>query len=307
MTYKRKVILPLFILFAASTMTGCSNNYLSNEEVSELDSYVTNLTSKEYVDIIELKEKLSKEIPHIENKDITSEIINKYIYILYNEASKYLPYFDIIGQELSDIKKELKIDTLDVEMFKKISSKSKVAGARLEEMYNKDLVLIDENNSFFTDVNLEKILNKYKKYLNNDIIDFLEFRVSESKTAVFDANADEYNVDELLRRASISGEHVSNKPSSSQLGNWRSTATYYYELLLARNTQQFQEDGKISDEYIKDLKSKIVKYKDKQIYKDITEYLELLEKNDKDFNAEEVSLFIESLFNRINGIENNEK
>ena len=301
MGYKYKKMLPLFLLFTGAMVTGCSNNdFLSDDEILKVDSYITSMASKESVDIYELQNKISESIPKIKNKDDASSIINKYIYILYNEAANYLPYFDIIGKDIVDIKNELNIEKIDVSMYKEVSTKSKVVGAILEEMYNKDLMVIDESNSFFTEVNMEKILDKYREYLNTDIIEFLEFRASENAVPVFNVNSDEYDLDVLLERAALSVEKIADKQNSEQLGNWQSTAAYYYEIILADKTNQFlEEDNKISDEYIKALKTKIDKYKDRQIYTDVTRYIELLENNNYDINADDVASYRATLLERI--------
>lgn len=301
MGYKYKKMLPLFLLFTGAMVTGCSNNdFLSDDEILKVDSYITSMASKESVDIYELQNKISESIPKIKNKDDASSIINKYIYILYNEAANYLPYFDIIGKDIVDIKNELNIEKIDVSMYKEVSTKSKVVGAILEEMYNKDLMVVDESNSFFTEVNMEKILDKYREYLNTDIIEFLEFRASENAVPVFNVNSDEYDLDVLLERAALSVEKIADKQNSEQLGNWQSTAAYYYEIILADKTNQFlEEDNKISDEYIKALKTKIDKYKDRQIYTDVTRYIELLENNNYDINADDVASYRATLLERI--------
>ena len=301
MGYKYRKMLPLFLLFTGAMVTGCSNNdFLSDDEILKVDSYITSMASKESVDIYELQNKISESIPKIKNKDDASSIINKYIYILYNEAANYLPYFDIIGKDIVDIKNELNIEKIDVSMYKEVSTKSKVVGAILEEMYNKDLMVVDESNSFFTEVNVEKILDKYREYLNTDIIEFLEFRASENAVPVFNVNSDEYDLDVLLERAALSVEKIADKQNSEQLGNWQSTAAYYYEIILADKTNQFlEEDNKISDEYIKALKTKIDKYKDRQIYTDVTRYIELLENNNYDINADDVASYRATLLERI--------
>ena len=147
---------------------------------------------------------------------------------------------------------------------------------------------------------MEKILDKYREYLNTDIIEFLEFRASENAVPVFNVNSDEYDLDVLLERAALSVEKIADKQNSEQLGNWQSTAAYYYEIILADKTNQFlEEDNKISDEYIKALKTKIDKYKDRQIYTDVTRYIELLENNNYDINADDVASYRATLLERI--------
>lgn len=299
--YKKILVLPLLI--SVVFLSGCEkDNYLSTEEIGKLDTHITSLISKETIDIKELQEKISKSIPMIQNKDDASNIINKYIYILYGEAQTYLQYFDIVGKYASEIKHDLGIEKLDVSMYKEISKESKVLGAILEEMHEKDLMVIDENNSFFTEVNVEKILNQYKNYLNNDIIEFLEFRASENNQTVFDANSDTYDIDVLLERAAVSVKKAYEGKSSQQLDNWRSTARHYYEIILVENMTKFlNEDSDTYSNYIQELNTKLEKYKDNPLFEDISKYIEILENNNNDIESDEVVAYKEMIFEKISG------
>ena len=305
MISKPNKMIPLFVL-SSFALSGCTNTKtLSNNDIDKLDSYVSTVAGNEVVDTDELNQKIAQTIPQIKDKDNASTIINKYIYILYNEARNYLPYFDIIGKDIVEIKNKLNLDNIDVSMYKEISKESKVIGAIFEEMYNFNLMVIDENNSFFTEVNVQKILDEYGPYLNESLIEFLKFRASENITPVFDANTDEYNLDVLIERANTCATKALEKSNSEQLENWKSSASYYYEILLAENTEQFLEDGLVKTEYIKEIESILKKYNGQQIDKDLTGYIELLKSNNYDINNEEVAEYRTMLFNQM--LDSNQK
>lgn len=302
MKSKQKKIMPLLVISSGLILTGCSNSqYLSKEKATEFASYVSSQTSNPDVNFNELQDRISESIGRIEDKQISSDIINNYIYVLYNEVGDYISYFNLIGNDLNNIKKELNIEKIDVSMHKNISKKSKVIGAILEEMENKDLMLIDEHDSYSIEVDMNKIIKKYEKYLTSDVIEFMKFRASESENAVYDANADKYNINLLVERASVAIDKLNANTKSSQLDNWKSTVDYYYQVILAEYTTQFLDgDGKkVTSEYITELKSILEKYKDKQVYNDISKYIELLEKNDREINAEDVANYRVQLLNKI--------
>ena len=124
MKIKKKKILPLLVISSGLILTGCSNNkYLSEEEVIEFASYISSQTSNPDINFYELQSEIEEHIGRIEDKEISSDIINNYIYVLYNEAGDYLSYFNLIGNDLSNIKKELKIEKIYVSMHKDISKK----------------------------------------------------------------------------------------------------------------------------------------------------------------------------------------
>lgn len=310
MKLKNKKILPLLVFSSSLILTGCSNDkYLSEEEAIEFASYISSQTSNPDINFYELQSKIEEHIGRLEDKNISSDIINNYIYVLYNEAGDYLSYFNLIGNDLSKIKKELNIEKINVSMHKDISKKSKVIGAILEEMEDRDLMVIDKYDSYSVEVDINKIIKKYEKYLTPDVIEFMEFRALEIEENVYDANTDKYDVDLLLERASIAIEKINSNKNSSQLNNWKSTIDYYYQVILAEYTTQFLErDGeKVTSEYINELKSKLEKYKDKQIYKDISGYIELLEKNDRSLNAQDVVDYRIQILNEILSVGNDEE
>ena len=260
MKLKRKSIVSSILILSGLSLTGCSSSTLTEEDVNEFMSYVFNQTANSEVNFNEFEEQISKYISKIGDKEKTSQIINDYIYVLYNEVNQYISYFNIIGDDLDIIKKNLNIESIDVSMHKDISKESKVIGAILEEMQDRNLMVIDKNNLYTVEV---------------------------------DNNTDKFDIDILLNRASTAIDYIENNKESSQLSNWQSTADYYYQLIFAEYTSQFLDTStevkKISSDYLKELKDKLEGYKSTLIYDDIAKYIELLEKNDYNIEAEEVA------------------
>lgn len=304
MKFKYKYMLSAISIFSGLALTGCSSKPLTETEVNEFSSYVYSQSTNNELDFYEFQEQIHKYISRIEDKDVTSQIINDYIYVIYNEVSKYTSFFNIIGDDLEIIKEKLNIDKLDVSMHEKISKESKVIGAILEEMEDKDIFLIDKNNLYTIEVDMNKILEKFKQYISSDLIDFMNFRADEISNLVYDANTDNYDVDLLLKRVSIAMDNIKNNSDSSQLTNWQSTADYYYQIILSEYTNQFLDTSdieikKIKKEYLDELKSKLDNYKSSLIYNPISKYIELLEKNDYNMDSEEVTNYRNEILNDI--------
>ena len=293
MKLKRKSIVSSILILSGLSLTGCSSSTLTEEDVNEFMSYVFNQTANSEVNFNEFEEQISKYISKIGDKEKTSQIINDYIYVLYNEVNQYISYFNIIGDDLDIIKKNLNIESIDVSMHKDISKESKVIGAILEEMQDRNLMVIDKNNLYTVEVDMKKIIEKFEKYLTTDLIEFMNFRSDENINPAYDNNTDKFDIDILLNRASTAIDYIENNKESSQLSNWQSTADYYYQLIFAEYTSQFLDTStevkKISSDYLKELKDKLEGYKSTLIYDDIAKYIELLEKNDYNIEAEEVA------------------
>lgn len=310
MIFKKKNIIPVIAILSGLTLTGCSSN-LTDAEVDDFLVYVSDETTNPDLDFNKFEETILKTLPKIADKEKTSQIINDYIYILYNEVHQYTSYFNVMGDKLDLIKNKLNIDNIDVTMYKEISKESKAIGAILEEMYNKDLMVIDRNNLYTIEVDMDRLIKKFKNYLTTDLIDFMEFRSEENSKPIYNDNADKYDVGLLLERASTSLDYINNNRESTQLSNWQSTAEYYFELILAEYTSQFLDTEstdvkKVSKDYLNELKTVIEDYKTTSIYDDIVTYIELLEKNDYNLEAEEVVLHRIKILNAIYLVEETE-
>lgn len=310
MIFKKKNIIPAIAILSGLTLTGCSSN-LSDIEVDDFLVYVSDETTNPDLDFNKFEETVLKTLPKISDKEKTSQIINDYIYILYNEVYQYTSYFDVMGDKLDLIKSKLNIDNIDVTMYKEISKESKAIGAILEEMYDKDLMVIDRNNLYTIEVDMDRLIKKFKNYLTTDLIDFMEFRSEENSKPFYNDNTDKYDVGLLLERASASLNYINTHRESTQLSNWQSTAEYYFELILAEYTSQFLDTEstdvkKVSVDYLNELKNAIENYKSTSIYDDIVTYIELLEKNDYNLEAEEVALHRIKIINAIYLVEETE-
>lgn len=298
--YVKTTITTLFFL-GMGVLVGCSNTDLSEEEALKIDSAISSQISKDKVDVYEIQKTISSSIKHIKNKDISSNIINSYLYILYDEAEKYLNYLQMVSDDIKTIKKELSIDKIDVSMYKQVYKKSKVVGSILQEMHEKNLIIIDENGTYYVEVNIDFIISQYGEYINSDLVEFLKFRTRENSVEVFDANSDKYDIKEIVDRADYSIKKIEENSSSAQLENWKLTAKYYYKILLGTSIEQFleNENKTVKEEYLEELESVLNEYKDSRVYTDLNEYIELLRDNDREINSSAVSKYRENLFKNI--------
>lgn len=288
------------VLLNILILTGCSNNkidYLTAEQVTKIDSTISSQISNSDMDIDYAQRVIKDSLKLIKDKDIASNVMNNYIYLLYNESEKYIDYLKVAADDINSIKKELEIDNIDTSMYKEFGKYSKVVGSILEEMNEKHLMIVNEYNSYYVEVDAKKIISLYGEYLNSDLLEFLKFRANENSVEIFDVNSDKYNIDEILSRAAFLSKKVNESKSSTQIDNWISSAQYYYKILLATNIEQFleNENTTVKEDYLNELEKLLVKYDKTQLYTDITDYIDILRKNNNKINSDNVSKYREEL------------
>lgn len=281
-------------------LTGCGNNkidYLTAEQAAQIDSTLSSQISNNDMDIDYAQKVIKDSLKLIEDKDIASNVMNNYIYLLYNESEKYIDYLKVAADDINSIKKELEIDNIDTSMYKEFGKYSKVVGSILEEMNEKHLMIVNEYNSYYVEVDAKKIISLYGDYLNSDLLEFLKFRANENSVEIFDVNSDKYNIDEILSRAAFSSEKVNKNKSSTQVDNWISAAQYYYKILLATNIEQFLENENtiVKEDYLNELEKLLVKYDKTQLHTDMTGYIDILRQNNNKINSDNVSKYREEL------------
>jgi hypothetical protein len=293
MALKNKKALLAIMLAGGLALTGCAkeNNIATEEEVNSFLEYMyEEINGDDDIDFHEAQVRFQDIITRTDNKTLASEALNTYLYVLYLEVETYTEYLDIIGSDLTKFKEENELEIVSTADYEKVSEKYKKTGAILEEMHDRDLLLYDDNNIFSIEVDIQKMLDTYREYLDENTIEFLEFRITEYEEEVYDANTDSYDLETIVKRALTSVDKVYADSESVQLNNWKTTAIFYYDILMGGYTTTALEsdDETITEEYIEELRTIVEGYPDTRIYKDLIEYLHLLEINDRKLTSTDV-------------------
>lgn len=303
---KRKSQYIIALAMSGLIITGCSTDGVKEKlNGVEAQNLVMDIEKKSMADsepFSDIEKLVVESLDKIDDKELTSSIVNSYIHALYNEASKYINCLDSLGEDLSKIKTMLKVEKIEYSIINKIPSEFKMAKGMLEEMQAKNLLIIDDKDSFYVDVDMDKIIEKFNKYLTEDIIDFMKFRQLENSSTIYNANSDDYNLKEVLKRADICIDKLfASKKDNSQLDNWKVSADYYYQIIMAEFVPAFlDEDGKVSEKYINEIKTELNNYKDTRVFKDMSKYFELLTAHERDLNADKVKEYRNQLLVGIN-------
>lgn len=303
----KKVVIGGF-LFLAMSLSGCSSSNpidsfskkaFSEQESIEFISTIEEDVFERNTDILSIKKTMDDNINRIKNVELSSMLVNNYIYGLYSESEKYLSYIDLLGEDFSKIKESLKVDTFNEDIIPKIPDRYQIAKGFFEELDKRDLMMVEESDRYYIDVDMASILNQYKDYLNNDIKQYMEFKVEERNTEIYDANSDLYKIPELYKMADLSIKGLLNCKDVAQTENWKMSVMYFLDLITSISQDTFLEDNtdgyKIDSKRLEELKSEAKQYNGTDFGKFIDKYLEVLEQENLDPYTENINEFLQKL------------
>lgn len=298
----KKIIIGGF-LFLAMSLSGCSSSKpiepFSEKESMEFISKIEEDVFERNIDMLTVKKTVDDNISRIDDTELSSILVNNYIYGLYSESEKYLSYVDLLGNDFDKIKDTLKVSKFNEESISTIPSRFQIAKGFFKELEERDLMLVEESDMYYIDVDMESLLNQYESYLNNDIKEYMNFKVNERNTEIYDANADLYKIPELYKMADLATKGLLNCKDVAQSENWKMSVMYFYELITSISQDTFLEDNtdvyKIDSKCFEELKSEAQLYKDTDFGKFIDKYLEILEKESLDPYTENINEFLQKL------------
>ncbi|EMH2710129.1 hypothetical protein SI855_002886 [Clostridioides difficile] len=174
----------------------------------------------------------------------------------------------------------------------------------LQEVKSKGFSLESENeNSNYTiTVNLEKVNEKYGKYISESLKRYLEFNNYEinSKIQVIDDNKKTVNMDEVVKRIKKieAGMNIDKKQSYEFADKWTSSLEYYYNILFGVSHNYFVETEYVNSNILKQYKDIIESDKNTDMSKKLSKVVNVLEKNNRKFDSN-TKAQIENIINEI--------
>lgn len=298
---KDKVIILFSIITLAIGITGCTLDSSKKESSSEsiMESF-EKMVFNEEGSIYEVVDFVDKNLPKIDNIEMSSSMVNTFIYSIYENMEMYTNVVYSLQNSLMDLEEILGVDKIDNSMYSDIPNEYKIIKATLKELDNSFLQLIKSNNVYLVDVDMQKIKDKYYSYINDDTIDYLEFRISESDIEVYNMNSDEYDIAQLLKMINNICYNLENMKGESQKQNWVQHLEYYLEILISKTHTTFLENDSIMSKDKFDLiKKESTKYTETNFGKFLNKYLELLSNNNYDINSAEVNEYIDDVYEKL--------
>ncbi|MCC0672197.1 hypothetical protein IC214_20255 [Clostridioides sp. ES-S-0190-01] len=160
----------------------------------------------------------------------------------------------------------------------------------------------NENSNYTITVNLEKVNEKYGKYISESLKRYLEFNSYEinSKIQVIDDNKKTVNMDEVVKRIKKieAGMNIDKKQSYEFADKWTSSLEYYYNILFGVSHNYFIETEYVNSNILKQYKDIIESNKNTDMSKKLSKVVNVLEKNNRKFDSN-TKTQIENIINEI--------
>ncbi|HBG8471521.1 TPA: hypothetical protein KRH38_003884 [Clostridioides difficile] len=160
----------------------------------------------------------------------------------------------------------------------------------------------NKNSNYTITVNLEKVNEKYGKYISESLKRYLEFNNYEinSNIQVIDDNKKTVNLDEVIKRIKKieAGMDIDKKQSYEFADKWTSSLEYYYNILFGISHNYFIETEYFNSNILKQYKDIIESNKNADMSKKLSKVVNVLEKNNRKFDSN-TKVQIENIINEI--------
>lgn len=296
---KNKIALLFSGIILATGLVGCTPDSNIEDSTSILKNF-EKIVYEQEGSRYDIKEYIDKNISSLKNIDMSSSMVSTFIYSIYQNMDVYTNMVFSLQGDFAELEKVLDVKSVNSAMLSKIPDNYKVVKALLEELDDNFLMLIKSNGSYTIDVDMKRIKETFLEYLDTGTLNYLDFRIKENDSDVYDMNSDEYDIKLLLDRANDICTNLENLEGTSQKENWVQHLCYYLEMIFSKSQTTFlDDDNKILIDKFNQLKDESDKYTDVNFGKLLNKYINLLEKNNYDVNSEEVNTFIEDVYNQL--------
>ena len=295
---KNRRVLLIGTIMLAMSLGGCSNeSKLDSTKILEnFEKIVYDQKGSRH----DVREYISKNISSINSREMSSSMVNTFIYFVYENIDVYTNVVFGLQEDLIEIEKSLGVESVSIDNVYDIPNDYKLVKALLQELNENFLVLIKSNDSYVVDVDMEKIKEEYYDYMDDDTLTYLDFRMKENDSNVYDVNSDEYNIELLLKKANMICTNLENLEGNSQNQNWIQHLYYYLEMIVSKSQTTFlDKDGKMLIDKFNSLKEESDKYSDTNFGKMLEKYLNLLEENDYYVDSEKVNAFVDEVYDKL--------
>lgn len=295
---RKKSLIYLCTISALSLgAVGCNKSeYVEKKDDIEVVKEFEDMVFEDKENIYDIKKYMEENISDLNDLEISSSMINTYIYSLYEKLETYMNVVSSLQEEFINIEEELGADALNSSNKSSIPDSYKIVKAVLNELEDNYFILVKENNAYVIDVDIEKIYREYSKYINKDTSNYLKFRISEKKKDIYDVNADAYNIQLLLDTANNICESIENLDGDSQKENWVQTLMYYLSIITSKSQSTWLDsNNKILIEKYNEIKKEQSKYKDTRFGEFLDKYLKLLSENHYKIDSDNVTSFLSDI------------
>lgn len=254
----KNLVLMVLLISMIFTLIGCK----SNEEEDKVT-----------INPSEIKDKVQDVVDSLLPKEEQDSVMNRY-YKLLTENMSVDDISNFVDKNIKGLDKE-NIETMIVSLEEYLSNKDSS---------------VDQDYS---------LLYKYKDYVSDEMESYLNVVEREASGIFTDGEKLNVDITEIMNRAIEAEKHLDKFPKGKIFNKIYDLYSGYIKgaLLGAGNPYIFAEDGStiIKEEYVDKYKSIIESNKDSKTTEILSQYVELLEKENQDLNSIQVNEFYDKL------------
>lgn len=229
-------------------------------------------------------------------------LIRKYVLSLYDLMNNLNSVLSVIGYDLETVVSEYKINVNDKNSIQSIPDKYGTVKGFLLEVKDKGFFINSlNNNSFYLDLDLGNILEKYKDYISPSMNEYLNFNNYEMHNTMTLSETNTYNLEELANRINTLslGLEVDKNNNYVMVDKYTSSLKYYYNLLLGLSHSQFVDNNNMFNGDILNMyKTLQTKYKDTTLGSVLEKTILVIEASENVYD-ENIKLMIDEYLNSL--------
>lgn len=274
----------------STLLAGCTDS--SSEEKSnkmtleQEETYINELLGQEKMSNmspLKFEEKMKKKIDNISEAG-AAEIVDGYIFTIYQNLSKYSSKVQGFNGELLALKEE-GIDFSKSEERETI--KEELLKTFVKEVYENQLVLTEVGGTFNVFPNLAYVIEQYGSYMTEDMKNYINLSNEEMNQSFFNTETGEIDLAIVSNRIARLGDMVEKYPDSPYQMSFTNSISYYYEVYFGTNNELLEDSDNILKEsvwgqYKKDAET----HKDSILGRDLAVVLPVLEEHKGQMNPD---------------------
>lgn len=284
------------------SLTGCTSNSKDSSkdilsDIGIVEKIEDSVFSKDE-SVVNIKKYIVDNISSVKDIELSSSMVNTFIYSLYSNLEKYISTVGIIKEDLLALEKEVLKTEVTLSNIKDIPEDYKLVKGFLEEIKDNYYNLFKKDGVYIVDVDLTKIREDFSKSLNEDTKRYLDFRINEDSVEIYNFNSDSYNIENVIKMFNEVVKNMKNEVGEIQRSNWLESLNYYMNILTSTGQNTFlSSDGKIKSDIFNEMKSVLDRLNlENESKAFVNDYLDIVKKNDMNVNSDNVKDYVKKAY-----------
>lgn len=279
---KQKVLMAI-ALSTVIAVTGCTKGEeksnakpFTKEQEAEYVKKFSKLVLKPSEPSVILKE-MDKNIARL-SKQEASNMVDGLLYVMHQQNPKMNTKIQGLQEELRELEKK-NIDYNNPENIDKVEDET--LKAFLKEVYSKKFVIDKIGEDFVAHPDIQFVIDKYGKYMNDDLRAVAEFSLEENKKPFFNKETNSFDMNIVVQRILKIEENMKKFPKSFYLPAMQNSKNYYYQVYFGTNNSFLvDKDKKVLPSVLEHYRDTVKKHPNSQLAKDIQKVLDKLKATD---------------------------